>query len=25
MTMATGPKPQRRTFRYWLQQVHLWI
>ena len=23
--MAKGPKPQRRTFRYWLQQVHLWI
>lgn len=23
--MAMGPKPQRRTFRYWLQQVHLWI
>ena len=22
--MATGPKPQR-TFRYWRQQVHLWI
>ena len=23
--MAKGPKPQRRTFRYWLQQIHLWI
>ncbi|MBR2814045.1 MAG: PepSY domain-containing protein [Reyranella sp.] len=23
--MASAPKPQRRTFRYWLQQVHLWI
>lgn len=23
--MAQGPKPQRRTFRYWLQQIHLWI
>ena len=23
--MAGTPKPQRRTFRYWLQQVHLWI
>lgn len=20
-----GPRPQRRTFRYWLQQLHLWI
>ena len=25
MTMAKGPRPQRRTFRYWLQQIHLWI
>jgi uncharacterized iron-regulated membrane protein len=23
--MAKSPKPQRRTFRYWLQQVHLWV
>ena len=23
--MAGTPKPQRRTFRYWLQQFHLWI
>ena len=23
--MARGPKPQRRTFRYWLQQLHLWV
>lgn len=23
--MAKGPKPQRRTFRYWLQQLHLWV
>lgn len=23
--MANGPKPQRRTFRYWLQQLHLWV
>ena len=23
--MAGTPKPQRRTFRYWLQQLHLWI
>jgi len=23
--MAGAPKPQRRTFRYWLQQVHLWV
>ena len=23
--MAKGPKPQRRTVRYWLQQIHLWI
>ncbi|HQS13667.1 MAG TPA: PepSY-associated TM helix domain-containing protein [Reyranella sp.] len=23
--MAKGLKPQRRTFRYWLQQIHLWI
>ena len=23
--MAQGPKPQRRTFRYWLQQIHLWV
>jgi|GEM_PF-297113 len=23
--MASGPKPQRRTFRYWLQQLHLWV
>lgn len=23
--MAQTPKPQRRTFRYWLQQFHLWI
>jgi uncharacterized iron-regulated membrane protein len=23
--MTKGPKPQRRTFRYWLQQVHLWV
>jgi uncharacterized iron-regulated membrane protein len=23
--MAKSPKPQRRTFRYWLQQLHLWI
>lgn len=20
-----GPRPQRRTFRYWLQQLHLWV
>lgn len=25
MTMAKAPRPQRRTFRYWLQQAHLWI
>lgn len=24
-TMAKGPKPQRRTARYWLQQIHLWV
>ncbi len=24
-TMGKGPKPQRRTFRYWLQQIHLWV
>lgn len=23
--MAAVPKPQRRTFRYWLQQIHLWV
>lgn len=23
--MAAGPKPQRRTVRYWLLQLHLWI
>lgn len=23
--MAKGPMPRRRTFRYWLQQVHLWV
>jgi uncharacterized iron-regulated membrane protein len=23
--MSKSPKPQRRTFRYWLQQLHLWI
>ena len=23
--MARGPKPLRRTFRYWLQQLHLWV
>ncbi len=23
--MAQGPKPQRRTLRYWLQQIHLWV
>ena len=23
--MAKGPKPQRRTVRYWLQQLHLWV
>lgn len=23
--MAKGPRPRRRTFRYWLQQVHLWV
>ena len=23
--MSKGPKPQRRTFRYWLQQLHLWV
>ena len=23
--MAKGPKPQWRTLRYWLQQIHLWI
>ena len=23
--MAGTPKPQRRTFRYWLQQLHLWV
>ena len=23
--MAKGPRPQRRTFRYWLQQIHLWV
>ena len=23
--MDRGPKPQRRTFRYWLQQLHLWV
>ena len=23
--MYKSPKPQRRTFRYWLQQLHLWI
>lgn len=23
--MAGTPKPQRRTFRYWLQQLHLWL
>ena len=24
-TRRAPPKPQRRTFRYWLQQLHLWI
>ena len=23
--MSKSPKPQRRSFRYWLQQLHLWI
>ena len=23
--MAGTPKQQRRTFRYWLQQLHLWV
>ncbi|MDI1284331.1 MAG: PepSY-associated TM helix domain-containing protein [Reyranella sp.] len=23
--MAGTPKPQRRTFRYWLNQLHLWV
>ena len=23
--MSKQPKPQRRTFRYWLQQLHLWV
>ena len=23
--MSKSPKPQRRTFRYWLQQLHLWV
>ncbi|MDP1749852.1 MAG: PepSY domain-containing protein [Reyranella sp.] len=23
--MAGTSKPQRRTFRYWLQQLHLWV
>src|SRR5882672_4279867 len=25
VTMSKSPKPQRRSFRYWLQQLHLWI
>lgn len=23
--MAKGANPQRRTVRYWLQQIHLWV
>ena len=23
--MSRTPRPQRRTVRYWLQQVHLWV
>ena len=23
--MAGPTRPQRRTFRYWLQQLHLWV
>lgn len=23
--MAAGARPQRRTVRYWRQQIHLWI